>query len=524
LSNSPNVFGRLAPLLFAASIAVVYLWRLSSAPIYLAHDEAIYAVQEHAIATTLRDTSGTLLPLYLHTIYWTAPLHIYLGALILRFAHPSETVIRLPCVIAGLAAIWSMYFAGARLFRSRWYGLLAAMLLALTPALFLASRFKVESHFPVPFVVGWMLCLLLYEDTRRTSWLAAAGATLGLGIYTYHASPVMMPVYAALTLWLLWMRGEWTRAHVLALVAGFCVVAAPYVIFALSHPEYLRHEVTSYQVFNSTRVAAVEAAAPFTPWVALKTRILAYYEYFNPSFLFFSGGASIEDTTQKAGVLILPLALLLPAGVYRIVRHEPRTALLYLAGLLIGPLAAIIVGEGDQARRILFMLPFAAIVATYGVRQWLTAKTRWLHAAGIATVALVPVFFGAFYADYLGDYRTRSAVWFEANIRDALESAISASGHSIEPTPVFISTGMNGYIRWYWRFYLLKHNRAELEARTTFFNARGTGPVAFPDRSIVVAEADARERLETSDRSLSEIARAREPNGAVSFYVWTKQP
>jgi 4-amino-4-deoxy-L-arabinose transferase-like glycosyltransferase len=514
----------LAPLLFAASIAVVYLWRLPSAPIYLVHDEAIYAVQEHSIATTLRDTNGTLLPLYLHTIYWTAPLHIYLGALILRFAHPSETVIRLPCVIAGLAAIWLMYFVGARLFRSRWYGMLAAMLLALTPALFLASRFKVESHFPVPFVVGWMLCLLLYEDTRRTSWLAAAGATLGLGIYSYHASPLMMPVYAALTLWLLWMRGEWTRAHVLALVAGLCVAAAPYAIFVLRHPEYLRGEVTMYRLFDATRLAPIEAAARFSPWSALRTRVLAYYEYFNPSFLFFTGGPSIEETTQKAGVLLLPLALLLPAGVYRIIQCEPRTALLYLAGLLIGPLAAVVVGEGDQTRRILFMLPFAAIVATYGVRHWLTAQTRWLRAAGIATVALVPVFFGAFYADYLRDYRTRSAVWFEANIRGALESAIDASGRAVEPRPVFISTGMNGYVRWYWRFYLLKHDHAELEARTTFFNARGTEPVAFPDRSIVVAEADARERLETSDRSLSETARALEPNGAVSFYVWTKGP
>src|SRR5207253_4970779 len=115
----------------------------------------------------------------------------------------------------------------------------------------------------------------------------------------------------------------------------------------IRHPEYLSGEASMYQLYDSARATPLDAVARFTTWNAARTRLLAYYEYFNPSFLFFSGGPVIEESTQKAGVLLLPLALLLPAGVYRIIRHEPRTSLLYLAGLLTGPLAAIVVGEGD---------------------------------------------------------------------------------------------------------------------------------------------------------------------------------
>src|SRR5580765_5241353 len=132
----------------AIVIAVLYFWRLADAPVYLAHDEVLFGVQANAIAHTLRDVSGKFLPLYIHMggNYWCSPEHIYLSAALLRFVPLSDTTVRIPSVVVGLVAAVLMYFVGRRLFRSAWYGLLAAVLLALTPAHFLASRFKVESH------------------------------------------------------------------------------------------------------------------------------------------------------------------------------------------------------------------------------------------------------------------------------------------------------------------------------------------------------------------------------------------
>src|SRR5205823_5691191 len=47
-----------ALLLLSMVIVVMYVWRLGSAPIYLAHDEVLFAVQEHTLGTTLHDTNG----------------------------------------------------------------------------------------------------------------------------------------------------------------------------------------------------------------------------------------------------------------------------------------------------------------------------------------------------------------------------------------------------------------------------------------------------------------------------------
>ena len=512
--------------LLALGLAVtgLYVWRLPSAPIYLAHDEVFFAVQAQTVASTLHDTNGKFLPLYFHmgTIYWCSPLHVYLAALLLRFVHISDGVIRIPSVVAGLVTIGLMYFVGRRLFTSAWYGALAAAILALTPAEFIASRFKVESHFPLPFLVGWMLCVLVYQDTRRTRWLAAGGLTLGFGLYGYHAAPMMMPIYVALTLWLLWTRGELRLDRAAAIVGTFALLAAPYAIFVLTHPEYIQGEVNLYGVYDASHLSPLQGVGQLVNWAAARARLNVYYEYFNPSLLFFSGGSAIIESTQVAGVFLLPMAVLLPLGAYRIVAREPRAATMYLMGFVTAPLAASVVLEGGATRRILFMLPFAAIIAVYGFRQLLDSPKRSLRLCAAALLLALPLQFAYFYADYLGDYRTRSAIWFERDVRGALEAAIDAAARADGSPRIFVSSQVNDYVTWYWTFYTLKHDRTDLAARTTFFDTRTAGADFFPADAIIVAEAGARDRLTAGITGLTELARTPEPGGPPSFYVWSR--
>ena len=84
---------------------------------------------------------------------------------------------------------------------------LAAALMALTPAHFIMSRQALDYICPLPFVLGWLLCLLTYFDTGRTAPLVAGGLLLGVGAYTYISSWMVMPFLAALTLLLARPRG-----------------------------------------------------------------------------------------------------------------------------------------------------------------------------------------------------------------------------------------------------------------------------------------------------------------------------
>ena len=88
-----------------------------------------------------------------------------------------------------------MYLVARHLFRSDFIAAIAAGLLALTPAHFIHSRYGMDYVYPVPFILAWLLCLVLYNEKPRTWLLVLGSSILGIGFYCYISSIVMMPLY-----------------------------------------------------------------------------------------------------------------------------------------------------------------------------------------------------------------------------------------------------------------------------------------------------------------------------------------
>ena len=101
------------------------------------------------------------------------------------------------------------------------------------------SRYALDYLYPVPFILGWLLCLLIFLDTDRIAMLVAATALLGVGFYSYIAAVVMMPLYFVLTCWVLWSRPR--RSSSLAVAAiGFRRAAPDSDSVARQPPDRLR--------------------------------------------------------------------------------------------------------------------------------------------------------------------------------------------------------------------------------------------------------------------------------------------
>src|SRR4029078_9093449 len=95
----------------------------------------------------------------------------------------SEVSARLPTVLVGVTDIVLIFFVARRMFKSALLAVASAALLALTPAHFILSRYALDYLYPVPFVLGWLLCVLAYLEHGRTRTLFAATFVLGLGVY-----------------------------------------------------------------------------------------------------------------------------------------------------------------------------------------------------------------------------------------------------------------------------------------------------------------------------------------------------
>ena len=504
----------LAALVVVAAMAAIYSWRLHDSPVYLTADEIIIGLDAHSIATTGHDLRGRWLPLYFQIdefrvkgTIWYQPAIMYFTALVLKFAPLTEWSIRLPAVIVGLVDIILMFLVARALYGTVAIGAIAAALLFLTPAHFIHSRFAMDYIFPVPFILAWLLALVAYERRRDPRLLFVATLCLGLGFYSYIAAIMLMGIYAVLTLLLLRQTGASRSAAILAL-AGFAVPLLAFAAWVATHPNVVAETFARYEFGNPHRLGPVQ-------------RLELYWEYFSPSYLFFNGGSEQMFSPRTTGVFLLPMALLLPYGIYRAIRNPTAIGNVLLLGFVSAPLAAILLDEGSSINRALEVLPFAVLLAAGGIAYlWAAVPARLSRTAilmpGVAAIMLgaglaawtvgtsgrlsgsaLPLIiaglalcvlsrvgtpvqlwrfavvvmlglgalqFRGFLVDYFGDYRVRSAPLFQGNIETAIVEILDRERAGSAP-PVFLSKGLDLW----WRYYVKKYGRADLADRFTAF-------------------------------------------------------
>jgi 4-amino-4-deoxy-L-arabinose transferase-like glycosyltransferase len=580
-------------LTLAAIAATLYLPRLGRAPIYLAPDEVFIGLHAHSIATTGRDYGGRFLPLYIEYEYpvpdakrpirhgWLPPIIYYVMAAVLTVVPLSESAIRFPSVLVGVVDVVLMYFVGRRLFKREWLAVLAAMLLALTPAHLIHTRMAMDYVYPVPFVLAWLLGLFTYLDDGRERPLFLGTLALGIGVYSYIAAALVMPLYLLLTLVALAWQKRPPRAYAVA-IAGFLLPALMHVPWLIAHPSALTDILSKYGVDDSSRGSVLQSVRGLLTFHAIGDQLSRLWTFFDPRFLFFDGPMELMYSTRTVGVFLGSLAILLVAGLRASLQGRiGASSVVLLVGLLIAPLAATLVRVTDAVYRALELLPFVVLLAVAGAQYLWSADWRAprrsvfialgavllvlggvyggvrlmrearlpggalpLMLAGVLVIALgvvskrmrlgqiivvgllaiVPAQFAAFYMDYFTDYQVRSSLVFSGNIRGALEEAIAEARQTNAPAIYLGRVGPYGKGGIYWKFYVAKHRAADLDARTVDAGSFEAAPVLkLAPGSIVVTNAGEGQTEGLINRLVDagEFSKTiiKEPDGTPTFFV-----
>jgi 4-amino-4-deoxy-L-arabinose transferase-like glycosyltransferase len=470
-------------LLFASFF---YLRALDGVPVYIGWDEARFALQGHSIASTGRDLNGHRTPLFFHNTdplipnnssqIWWQPVLIYLIAGVLRFAPLSEWSVRLPIAALAILNVALMYAIARRLFSNAWYAVLAALMLALTPAHLIFGRMASDYFCPLPFALLWLLCLLRCVQIDDPWLPAVTGFVLGIGLYSYIASWIVMPFYLAVTHAVLWLSRKPFRAHA-ELALGFALPLLALVPWIWFHPDMPGGTFRGYAV--STRLNLAE-------------RVGLYWDYFNPSYLFFSGGSDPMWATRRAGVFALAVAVLLPCGIWNIWRRNSSiTRTVLLVGFFFAPVPIILaLPEAPKyaTARDLLAVPFGVLISVAGV-EWLFADHKSTGRIVAALLILsMPVQFASFARDYFADYQTRSGYRMDsANMRDVAAYVI-ASDRTARVPAVYLSKDLGTGKSVQWKFHLVKHQREDLWRRTQYFDVDTFNPSDVPSGSLLVLD------------------------------------
>jgi len=378
-------------------------------------------------------------------------------------------------------------------------------MLILTPAHFIHGRLAMDYVYPLPFVLAWLLCLLVFLERRRLPMLCAATLSLGLGFYSYIASVAMMPLYLAMTFVALWAAGVRRAAAYAIAAGGFLLPLAPLVLWLAHNPSAYAQSMQRYDLNH--QISVLERAS-------------VYWDFFNPAYLFLSGGSNIMNSTREAGVFPLSLAIFLPVGLYRVLRDRLTAPnLLLLAGFLTAPAAALLVDERYAIDRELELLLFGVLLATIGAASLLRSPARLMRAGAIGLLVLMPLQFYRFCGDYFERYPQRSSRWFEGNVPAALEAILARARE--QPPPAII---LSEKIRWIddkWRFYAVKHRREDLLERTRYSDPASLDLGSLTAGTLIMADAG-RAEAALAAGGLQRIAVAAEPDGTPSFAVFVK--
>ena len=460
-----------------AIAAALYLPGLGTTPQYFGGDEAHFGNQAYAIATTGRDLAGHAFPLFFNlsdplgetsSVRWYQPTLFYLTAVVLKVRSLTESSVRLPAALLGLLDVGLFYTIALQWFGDRRHAALAAMLLVCSPPHLIFSRQATDYICSLPFVLGWLTCMIRMQRHRTWVWPLAAGALLGLGCYSYIAAWIMMPILALVTCVAVYSLDRNPRPVWLAAI-GFAVPIVPLVWWLVTHPQML------VDTFGRYEHAGFRGASSMTRATSLNVEFVrhmvsTYWSYFDPAFLFLTGGISPTTATGRTGVFLASLIVLLPLGIVELWQRRELFGRILPIGFFAAPIPATLVGEPYMIQRALLLVPFGLLIAIAGLTR-LAAQPRRRLAAWLLLVAM-PLQFAYFLRDYAWHYRFRSAAYFDPHDFRSIASNVFELEDSTAVPLVYLSRQLDDASP-RWRFYATKERRDALLARTRYFDGDG---------------------------------------------------
>lgn len=371
----------LAILLIAIAMRVVKLDYLE-----LFGDEIDAGYQAYSLLVAGRDYRGNFLPTYMESMAeWRAPLMMYSMVPFIRIFGLNEWGVRLNSAFWGVMGIWGFYLLIRKLGGDKTTGLVASLVLALTPWHVQYSRSGFELTIMSALII-WGLYFLATAWQGRRKWKTALGAALlGLSFYAYNTANVYVPL---LILWLfLWEKManrskiSWTNG--IGVIGVVILVALPLAVNVLNGHGADRFKLLSVwgnkdmvREINLARIGDGDTAVSrlVNNKLVYSVRKVAknYANPFGSRFLVDEGDVTFRHSLHRVGNILWVTWLMGILGIVGAIKNVAgRSSLFWLGFLLLSPIPSSLTVDGAYHASRLFLMVFP--LAYFAGLGW-----RWL--------------------------------------------------------------------------------------------------------------------------------------------------
>jgi 4-amino-4-deoxy-L-arabinose transferase-like glycosyltransferase len=426
---------RLALVLVITALGAFFrLYRIDHVPPSDGYDSAFYGIDALEIL-------GGAHPIFLPTNYGREPLFSYLVAAAFLALGASTQTIHVTSALCGILTIPAVYLVAEELFVdeegpvNRFGGPAAALVMAVSYWHLNWSRYGVRAIL-VPLFAA-LTCFLLWLGLRtRNRWVfAACGAALGLSMYTYQAARLLP---------LLIVGGFFGHKKILRRdeiarkdeVTFLIVVLVALLAFSPLGSYFLTHPADFYSRVDQVLVIQEDQG--------LTGNIDAFLGQLRSAALFFFVGTDTAPYRTLPGRPSLNpfFSALFLLGIGISLTHLRKSNYLFLLtwlGLMLVP--AILAGQGSAAKRAIGTLPAVAMLVAVGALTPLVTLRRWLGdrlpawANRLSAAWGVVVLCGFAYSGVI-TYRDYFIRWASnPNLPTHFEAGISAMGDFIGDLP-----------------------------------------------------------------------------------------
>ncbi len=389
-----------------ALLALVFLFlttrtvRLSFVPPAVYWDEASIGYNAFSILKTGQDERGEKFPVHFKAFgEYKLPVYIYSVVPFVRLFGLSEISVRLPAILFSLGSLMLIYLLGLRISKKPLVGLFAALYFTVSPWFFIFSRTGYEATAGVMF---YLLSIYLFLiSLSRGYYLIPSLLSLGLSFYSYNAFRILVPILLMVMLvsFGLGHREKLTkRLGIMLISVGlFVLMLVPAIGFIRSGSITDRLDAVAIKGVNLRK------------WeIALEVG-KNYLSHFSKDFLFDRGDIISRSQQPGFGELIVFDALLLPLGLYFLLKKERKLGIFIVFLLAISFIPASITWEAPHALRSVAAVPFISLTFAYGA-YFLVEKVKLKKEIIIAAIVLL--YLGSFeiYLDnFFNNYSKQTA-------------------------------------------------------------------------------------------------------------------
>ena len=351
MANRAEIALVLAITAFAAGLR---LWRLDTVPLGLHGDEAWTGLDARRVLH-----EGWIGP-YVESALGQPTGPLYFTALLFSFLPDTTFTLRFSMALFGIATIPLAYFAFRSMFDATAAAFAALLLSVMTWHLQLTrTAFMVGSWPFIEMAVMWAL----FAGVRRRSpaLIALAGALTGLGVYTYNAYALFVPVVVVALVWAIVRAGEARRRVLLG--AGAAIIAA--VVVALPMLVYISGHYDAYRS-HQRDLSVTQSAAWQQAGITGKADILRH-RFDEWAFALARGDRpDLGDGLAAPGQpVVQPVILALAALGFLIAlwRIRETAYAVVVAAVVVMPIGALATTGDGLFRRTFGLAPFIALLA-----------------------------------------------------------------------------------------------------------------------------------------------------------------